>query len=138
MKESELVLSQRGVISSLPRKKSSLDKVSKGKMRSSREANDNLPTTLIPNKSGLHFQLNPDSMPTSIVELLNNHVFGKFPNLTEPWMVSKIFHIVQFTEQSASFAAKIEGDLFGASKRQVLLISFFLLFFLPCNFLVIF
>lgn len=98
MKESELVPSQKGVVSFLPRKKFSLDKVSKGKGSSSRGANDNLPTALIRNELGLHFQLNLDSTPTFIVELLNNHVFWTSLNLIDPRMVSTNFHIVQSTE----------------------------------------
>lgn len=63
VKESEWVSSRRGTPSSLPPRKSSMDKKSKGKGRESlsQDANDNLLTALIPNESRLHFQLNPDS-----------------------------------------------------------------------------
>lgn len=99
MKESELVPSRKGTSSSLPPKKSSTDKAGKGKgMESlSRGASDNLPTALIPNESGLHFQLSPNFTPTSIIELLNNDVFRMSPNLTDPRMVSTICHIIQPT-----------------------------------------
>lgn len=77
----------------------------------------NLLTTLVPNESGLHFQLNLDSTPTFIAELLSNHVFGSSSNLTDPRMVSTIYQVVESTKQSASFTARTEEDLFGAFKR---------------------
>lgn len=77
MKESEMVSSQKGTLSSPLPKKPSSDKASKGKGKEglSREASGGLPTALISNESVLSFQLSLDSTPISIVELLSNHVF---------------------------------------------------------------
>lgn len=85
VKESELVSSQKGNSSSLlPRKRSS-NKASEGKGKEghSREASGSLPTALISNELGLSFQLSLNSTPTSIVELLSNHVFRPSSNLTD-------------------------------------------------------
>lgn len=134
VKESELVPFQKGTLSSLLLRKPSSDKVSKGKEGQSREASGGLPTALISNESRLHFQLNPNSTPTSIAELLSNHVFGPSPNLTDPRMVSMICRVIESIEQSASFTARTKEDLFRASKRQVILVSL-LPFFLAFGFL---
>lgn len=109
VKESELVLSHKRTTSSLSRKKPSLDGAGRGKEGSSQCVSGNLPTALIPNELGLHF---PNSTPTSIVKLLNNHVFGTSPNLTNSRMVSIICHIVQSIEQTTSFASRAKGIFF--------------------------
>lgn len=126
IKESELVPSRKGTPSSLPPRKSSTDKASKGQEieSSSERASSNLSTALILNESRLHFQLNPNSTSTSIANMLSNNVFGSSLNLTDPRIVSTICHIVQSTEQLALFTIRTEGDLFGAFKRQVLIVSF--------------
>lgn len=83
----------------------------------SRGAHD-LSTILIPNESGLHFQLNPNPTPMSIAKLLNNHVFRTSPNLIDPQMVSTICHVIQSTEKATSFVFQAEGDLFGAANKR--------------------
>lgn len=119
VKESELVSSQKGTSSSLPPRKSSSDKASKGKSKEgqSREASGSLPIALISNESGVYFQLSPDSSTTSIAKLLSNHVFGVSPNVADPRLVGIICRIVESTEQSASFIGQAEEDIFDASKR---------------------
>lgn len=89
----------------------------------SQKASEWLPTVLISNDSRLTFQLSPSSTPTSIIELLSNHVFRSSPNLMDHRMVSTIFRVIESTEHSNSFTTQTEEDLFRASKRQVLLIN---------------
>ncbi|XP_021593661.1 uncharacterized protein LOC110600998 [Manihot esculenta] len=84
--------------------------------------NKELSTALISDEAGLPFQLGPDSTPTSIAEVLSNHIFGPFPSLIGHQMMSTIFRLIESTVHSNSFASRVEEDLFKASKRQVLLL----------------
>lgn len=88
VKESELVSSRKVTSSSSNSRKPSLDKADKGKGKEGQtwEVSKGLPTALIYNEGGLPFQLGPDFTPTSIAELLSNHVFEPSPNLNEPRM----------------------------------------------------
>lgn len=92
VKEFELVFCWKETSSSLPLRKPSSDKVSKGKNKgsSSQEVVGDLPITLISNELRVHFQLSPDSSPTSIAELLSNHAFGMPPNLADSRLVGTI------------------------------------------------
>lgn len=83
-KESQLPKSLgRGVYSG-SHTRSTLDMVRRDKGSLSTDVNTKLPHALVRNKLGITYTQNQKSTPTSIAELLRNHVFGSSPDIGDP------------------------------------------------------
>lgn len=97
-----------------------------------------LPQALIPHESRIAYTLSQESTPTSIVELLRNHVF----HISDPRFLWTVCHLVRFSAQSEASNSRPIEEFLADSKRHALLVlslftcfsNFYCLYHVKCLF----
>lgn len=77
---------------------------------------------LVAHESGITYQLNEESTPASIAELLCKHVFGASFDISNPRLLGIFYHLIGTSTQAGSNGLKPVEELFADSNRQALLV----------------
>lgn len=129
VKESQLHKSLGRGVSSGSRTQDTPNTVRGDKGSLSADISAKLSHALIPHKLGITYTLNKESTPTSITELLRNHIFGSSPDTNDPRFLGTVCHLVKFSAQSEASSSKLVEKLFADSKRQALLVLSLFIYF---------
>lgn len=131
--EKEKEIGQGGLFTLVRKKQSSFKSFNQGAPNSVSKGKDKgdlsigvgleLPHALVPYELGFTYQLNEESTPTSIMELLRNHVFRASLDISNPRLLGIFYHLVKSSAQGETGGLKPIEELFAGSKRQVRLVG---------------